>query len=204
MIISWTPFWQGMSLSAALIIAIGAQNAWVLSQSIRGQHGLAIALVCTLSDWILIALGVMGVGSLLAQYPDAATLAAWLGGLFLAGYGVLSWHRALTREQRLTLQQIERAPWPKVLLITLAVTWLNPHAWLDTVVLIGGLGAQYSDAERPAFALGAMFISICWFLSLTLAGRWLAPYFQQSWTWKALDAGTGSLMLVLAWQLLPL
>lgn len=197
-------YWQGITVSAVLIVAIGAQNAWVLGQSIRGQHVVQTTLFCIVSDWLLIAMGVFGVGQTLARSPVLSQAAAWLGAAFLLIYGVQSWRRALLQQEELHIDsngQLSQSRWA-ALGTTFIVTWLNPHAWLDTLVLLGGLASQLQAHSRGGFALGAMTLSCLWFCALSLLGRWLAPWFARAWTWKVLDGLIGALMLSLCWSLL--
>jgi len=190
---------EGFGLGAGLIIAIGAQNAYVLRQGLRRQHVFAVASLCFLIDCILIALGAGGFASLLHALPKLPSIAAWGGALFLAGYSLRAFAAALHPG---SLKADGTAPGGaglKAALVTaLALSLLNPHVYLDTVVLLGGLAAQYPGAERLAFALGAMAASGLWFYGLGYGARQLAPLFARPAAWRLLDAFVGCVMAALA------
>ncbi|MBO6771226.1 MULTISPECIES: LysE/ArgO family amino acid transporter [unclassified Thalassospira] len=191
----------GFGLGGGLIIAIGAQNAFVLGQGLRRNHPLMVALVCALCDAMLIAAGVAGLGTLIAAYPLLTKIAAWGGGAFLIWYGIGAFRRLFETE---TLSDDTRSKkgWKAVLSTTLAVTLLNPHVYLDTVVMLGGIGGQYPADERLGFALGAMSASFVWFFSIALGAAWLAPYVARPITWKIVDAITCAVMWLVAYSLL--
>ncbi|URK18558.1 LysE/ArgO family amino acid transporter [Thalassospira sp. GO-4] len=191
----------GFGLGGGLIIAIGAQNAFVLGQGLRRNHPLMVAMVCALCDAILIAAGVAGLGTLIAAYPLLTKIAAWGGGAFLIWYGIGAFRRLFETE---TLSDDTRSKkgWKAVLSTTLAVTLLNPHVYLDTVVMLGGIGGQYPAGERLGFALGAMSASFVWFFSIALGAAWLAPYVARPITWKIVDAITCAVMWLVAYSLL--
>ena len=191
----------GFGLGGGLIIAIGAQNAFVLGQGLRRNHPLMVALVCALCDAILIAAGVAGLGTLIAAYPLLTKIAGWGGGAFLIWYGIGAFRRLFETE---TLSDDTRSKkgWKAVLSTTLAVTLLNPHVYLDTVVMLGGIGGQYPADERLGFALGAMTASFVWFFSIALGAAWLAPYVARPITWKIVDAITCAVMWLVAYSLL--
>ena len=191
----------GAALGAGLIIAIGAQNAFILALGLKRLHAIKAALVCALADALLIAAGVAGLGSLIAESSLATTVAALGGAAFLIAYAALALRRAL-RPDALEAQMTERASWPVVLAQTLAVTFLNPHVYLDTVVLLGSISAQYSDDLRPVFAAGAMSASFVWFMALAGGASLLAPYLARPATWRIIDGLTALVMLVIAWRLL--
>lgn len=179
-------FLQGVGLGGGLIIAIGAQNAFVLSQGVRRNFPLQTAFVCSLSDGLLILLGVSGVGALVATNPLLAQLATWFGALFLLWYGGRSFRSAL---QGGSLEASTEAipSRRKLLLATLALTFLNPHVYLDTFVLIGGLSGQLAQTERYLFGAGAMTASFLWFFTLSLGAGLLAPLFRKPLAWRFLD-----------------
>ncbi len=180
-------FVQGFGLSAGLIVAIGAQNVFVLTEGARNRRPWLVASLCTLSDVLLIALGVGGVGAIAA---GSRTLSGWLalgGALFLMVYGLRAFRSAL-RGGSMALGEAEGPLSTRaVLLATLGVSLLNPHALLDTVVLIGGLAARLGGPERLTFGLGAATASACWVFSLSLGGRLLAPLLARRQVWRALD-----------------
>lgn len=175
----------GFLASFALIAAIGAQNAFVLRQGIRGEHVLAVAAVCTVSDIVLIGAGIAGFGALIAAHPGALTVAKFGGAAFLIGYGVLAARRAW-RASALTPSETGPARLLEVLVTCLALTWLNPHVYLDTVVLLGALANEHRD-ERWLFGVGAVTASAVWFFSLGMGARRLAGLFATPTTWRLLD-----------------
>jgi L-lysine exporter family protein LysE/ArgO len=189
---------EGLGLGAGLIIAIGAQNAYVLRQGLRRQHVFAVASLCFLIDCSLIALGAGGFAGLLRSVPSLPSLAAWGGAAFLALYSLRAF-AAAWRPQALTASEGANGGSLKAALATtLALSLLNPHVYLDTVVLLGGLAARYPGTERLAFALGAMLASGLWFYGLGYGARRLAPFFASPQAWRLLDAFVGAVMAVLA------
>lgn len=191
----------GFGLGGGLIIAIGAQNAFVLGQGLRRNHPVMVAFVCALCDAVLIAAGVAGLGTLIAAYPLMTRIAAWGGGLFLIWYGFGALRR-LFETETLSEKAISKTGWKAVLTTTLAVTLLNPHVYLDTVVMLGGIGGQYPADERLGFALGAMSASFVWFFAIALGAAWLAPYVARPITWKIIDGVTCGVMWLVAYSLL--
>ncbi|PXX77013.1 LysE/ArgO family amino acid transporter [Rivihabitans pingtungensis] len=194
-------FFQGLAVSAGLIVAIGAQNAFVLAQGVRGAHRLQIALACASSDALLIALGVGGAGALIASQPALLALARWGGAAFLLVYAAMALRRAWHGESMTLPADSQQSVW-RVLLATLAVTWLNPHVYLDTVVLLGGVAAQLPAQERFTFGLGAALASWLWFFALAYGARLLAPLFTRPASWRVLDTSVALVMLAVAYQLL--
>jgi len=194
-------FFQGLAVSAGLIVAIGAQNAFVLAQGVRGAHRLQIALACASSDALLIALGVGGAGALIASQPALLALARWGGAAFLLVYAAMALRRAWHGESMTLPADSQQSVW-RVLLATLAVTWLNPHVYLDTVVLLGGVAAQLPAQERFTFGLGAALASWLWFFALAYGARLLAPLFTRPTSWRVLDTSVALVMLAVVYQLL--
>ena len=196
----WQSYINGLLVAAGLIIALGAQNAFVLAQSLRREHHLPVALLCVLCDALLVAAGVFGLAALLAQNPVLLGIARWGGAAFLLWYGAQALLRAC-RPQALN-QATRTGPRSRraVLLSALAVTLLNPHVYLDTVLLIGSLGAQ--QTEPGAYAIGAASASLIWFFCLALGAAWLAPWLARPSTWRLIDLGVAAMMLSIAWQLL--
>ncbi|WP_416368717.1 LysE/ArgO family amino acid transporter [Tritonibacter mobilis] len=190
----------GFGLGFSLILAIGAQNAFVLRQGIRGQHVLPIVLTCALSDALLITAGVAGFGTLTSALPWFEPVMRIGGALFLTGYGLRSLRSAWTGGAALSTegQRVQTALWPAVL-TCLAFTWLNPHVYLDTVVLLGAISAQYTPAW--VFGLGAVTASFVFFFTLGYGARLLAPIFARPRAWQVLDALIGVVMLALAVKL---
>jgi L-lysine exporter family protein LysE/ArgO len=200
---SMIAYLQGLGTGAGLIIAIGAQNAFVLSQGVRKQHNWLVALICSLCDALLIFLGAAGVGTAVASNPMLRDIAAWGGALFLGYYG---W-RALQRAWEPGILQIAETEYVSrwaVISATMAVTLLNPHVYLDTMVLLGGISGQFSGNGRYFFAGGASSASFLWFFSLSLCGVLLAPLFRSRVAWRILDGLVCLTMWGIALQLLPL
>lgn len=180
-----SPLVVGFLASFALIAAIGAQNAFVLRQGIRGEHVLTVAVVCTVSDVVLIGAGIAGFGVLIGAHPGALEVARFGGAAFLVGYGLLAARRAL-RPAALTPSEKGPARLLEVLATCLALTWLNPHVYLDTVVLLGALANEHRDG-RWLFGVGAVTASAVWFFGLGLGARRLAGVFATPTTWRILD-----------------
>jgi len=180
-------FSQGFGVGGGLIVAIGAQNAFVLSQSVRRNHAFAVALLCSLCDALLIGAGVAGLGAAVAASPALGRIAAWGGAAFLFWYG-LGALRSLLRGGQLDPAAQPPASLRATLAATLAVTLLNPHVYLDTVVLLGSLSGQFPGSGRYLFGAGAACASLVWFLALGLGGRLLAPAFTRPAAWRVLDA----------------
>ena len=195
----WQSYFNGLLVAAGLIIAIGAQNAFVLAQSLRREHHLPVAALCILCDVLLVALGVFGLAALLVANPLLLSITRWGGVAFLTFYGVVALRRA-ARPQSLQ-EDAQRSPRSlrSVLLAALAVTLLNPHVYLDTVLLIGSVGAQ--QPEPGAYTLGAASASTLWFLLLALGGAWLAPWLARPLTWRLIDLGVAGMMFAIATQL---
>ena len=195
-----TGFAPGFALGLSLIVAIGAQNAFVLRQGLRRQHVLPVALTCAASDAVLIAAGVLGFGSLAQVLPWFETAMRLGGAGFLLWYGARSFQSAWRGGDALVADSAERQPlWP-VLATTLALTWLNPHVYLDTVVLLGSISSQYDNPT--SFGLGAVTASFCFFLILAYGARLLAPVFARPRAWQILEVGIGAIMWAIALRLL--
>jgi L-lysine exporter family protein LysE/ArgO len=194
-------YFKGFATSAALIIAIGAQNAFVLRQGIKREHVLAVVLVCAVSDALLITLGVAGLGRLVQNEPALLALARYGGAAFLIAYGALAARRAWGSA---TLAAAAGAPMSLRVAITtcLAFTYLNPHCWLDTVVLLGSISAQQPEGGRTAFGVGATAASFVWFFALGFGARRLRGLFERPLAWKLLDAGIALVMWAIAASLL--
>jgi L-lysine exporter family protein LysE/ArgO len=192
-------FLPGFALGLSLILAIGAQNAFVLRQGLRREHVFWVCLTCALSDALLIAAGVAGFGALAASLPWFETVMRFGGAAFLVCYGLLSFRRAWRGDSALQVATTAGASLSTALLTVLAFTWLNPHVYLDTVVLIGSVSAQYGD--RLGFALGAMTASFVFFFGLGYGARLLAPLFARPRAWQVLDALIGAVMWMIAIKL---
>ena len=188
----------GFALAATLIIAIGAQNAFVLRQGLKREHvGLVVAF-CAGADALLMVAGVLGAGRALAAAPQLTLLLAAAGAVFLAVYGLRALYRAWRPEVLLAGGADRASRWQAVLAQVAAFTLLNPHVYLDTVMLVGAVGAQQPATLRPAFLLGASSASAVWFVALGYGARWLAPWFAKPAAWRWLDSVIGVTMLLLA------
>lgn len=193
---------QGFLLSLSLIVAIGAQNAFVLRQGLRGEHVALVCLTCALSDAILITAGVAGFGALVRSAPWIDPVFRGLGFGFLLVYGLRSlWAGCCGADQSLGTRGRAATSWRAALLTCLALTWLNPHVYLDTVVLLGTVASRY-EAQRAAFALGAIIASFGFFFALGFGARLLQPVFVRPLAWRVLDIVIGLFMLILAVGLL--
>jgi len=192
----------GMGLGASLIMAIGAQNAFVLRHGLLRTYAIPVAATCTLVDWTLIALGALGFGVLVERFPAVMSLAAWGGAAFLGVHGVLAFRSALhPGALRAAARETDGRGLLGVLGATLAVSLLNPHVYLDTVVLLGSVASQYPAAERAAFVVGAGIASAVWFFGLALGARVLAPLFEREVAWRVLDVAIGCIMFWIAFGL---
>jgi L-lysine exporter family protein LysE/ArgO len=182
----------GFVASVVLIVAIGAQNAFVLRQGLRREHVLPVVVICALSDLLLITAGIAGLGALVAARPVAVTVIRWAGAVFLLGYAALAAKRALKPS---ALAPTDRGPATlrATLLSCLALTYLNPHVYLDTVLLLGSVAQQHP--HRWLFGAGAALASTVWFGALGLGARRLAPVLSQPWAWRILD---GLIALIMA------
>jgi L-lysine exporter family protein LysE/ArgO len=192
----------GLGLGLSLIVVIGAQNAYVLRQGIRMQHVAAVVAICTLSDAVLILLGISGVGFLVTRFPVALTVIRFGGAAFLIGYGLLAARRFFLRQ---SLQADASAVGPSrraVVLTVLALTWLNPHVYLDTVLLLGSVANTHGDDGRWAFGFGAVIASALWFALLGFGARFLGPLFARPIAWRILDAAIAVTMVALGIRLL--
>lgn len=182
----FTPYIQGILMGGSLIIAIGAQNAFVFTQGIRQNHHIAVASVCSLCDAALICMGVTGVGAAVAANPVLGRWAALGGAVFLFYYALGAFRSAL-RGGALHTDEVMAGTFRSAIATTLAVTLLNPHVYLDTVVLLGSVSGQYAGDSRYLFGAGAASASLLWFFSLSLGGRALAPLFRSAVAWRVLD-----------------
>jgi L-lysine exporter family protein LysE/ArgO len=199
---NWIAFSHGAALCGSLIVTIGAQNAFVLRQGILRAHVGKIVLLCALSDMILIGAGVGGAAVLVERYPTFIHAVLYVGLAYLAWFGLNALRRAL-RPGHATLD-VNGAPHAppqgalSVVMMTLAFTWLNPHVYLDTFLLIGTAGAREPEGARLAFAIGAMAVSLIWFTGLGYGARLLAPLFRRAGAWRVLDGAIGGMVLFLA------
>jgi len=194
------PFLRGLGLGASLIIAIGAQNAFVLRQGLRRKQAVLVASICASCDAILITSGALGVGGSIAHWPLLARLTSLGGALFLLYYGLRAFRNA--RHPGILEASAAALPRSSVIASTLSVSLLNPHVYLDTVVLVGGLAGQYAVFPRVFFTIGAISASCLWFFSLALGAAFLAPVFRRPRAWQVLDCLVGIVMWTIAVSLL--
>ena len=201
------PFLEGIALGASLIIAIGPQNAFVIQQGILRQHVFLAAFVCIFVDVVLIIVGAAGFGTLIAIIPSLKTYFLWGGILFLMGYGTLSLISSFKHPGDEDLLGKNESGYPtknrKSIIITAAgFSLLNPHVYLDTVILLGGLAAQYEIPERNYFAFGAIMASVVWFYGIGYGATLVAPWFESSRGKRILDLVIAMIMFVLAFVLI--
>ena len=196
--LAFAVFVQGLALSFGLIVAIGAQNAFVLRQGLRREHVGTVVVFCAAADALLIAAGVMGMAQALGQSPNLARALALAGAAFLAVYGWQALRRA--RQAHRLDASAAGSPLSRAAAVAQAAafTLLNPHVYLDTVLLVGSIGAQQPAALRGWFIAGAAGASLVWFSLLGFGARWLAPWFARPRAWQALDALIGATMFVLS------
>jgi L-lysine exporter family protein LysE/ArgO len=192
----------GFVAGAGLIIAIGAQNAFVLRQGLQRRHVGPVVATCMIGDVVLIVCGVVGIGALVRQWPGLLQALRFGGAAFLGTYGLLAAQRAWHGGQALAPRVGAAADRHGVLLACLAFTFLNPHVYLDTMVLLGSLSTRYPGSARWAFALGACAASVLWFCALGYGARLLLPVFRNRHAWRALDALMAVCMLALCLLLL--
>ncbi|WP_102108805.1 LysE/ArgO family amino acid transporter [Oceaniglobus roseus] len=188
-------FAAGFGLGLSLILAIGAQNAFVLRQGLRRAHVFAVCLTCALSDAVLIAAGVAGFGALVKAAPWIEPVMRWGGAAFLLVYGALAFRAAWRGGGALEAEARSGGTLAAVLATCLALTWLNPHVYLDTVVLLGAVSAQW---EGLRFGLGAVTASFVFFFALGYGARLLAPLFARPLAWRVLDGVVGCVMWAIA------
>ena len=195
-----THYFTGLASGLALIVAIGAQNTFVLRQGIRRQHVLPVALLCIAADALLISLGIAGLGAVLRGHPAWIDIARQAGALFLLAYAGHAFRRALIGQQSLD-EAGEGATLRVALLSCLGFTFLNPHTYLDTVVLLGALGNQQGEEGRWLFGAGAITASLLWFFALAYGARLLSPLFRRPVAWRVLDSLIALTLLTLALNL---
>ncbi len=212
----------GLGLGLSLIIAIGAQNVFVLRQGIRREHVIAVVIVCAVSDAVLIAAGIAGLGAVLEVVPWLIDVVRWAGAAFLIGYGMLAARRAWRPPGALTVEgsaperpgadtSVDGSPSDTtatttvaapvrlrgVLVTALALTWLNPHVYLDTVFLLGSIASTWEE-QRWLFGAGAMLGSVLWFTALGFGARYLSRWLSTPRAWRWLDAGIAVVMVAIA------
>jgi len=197
----YSPFLSGLFLGGSLIIAIGAQNAFILRQGLLRQHVFILCLICSLSDALLISAGVAGLGTLVSRSPALITAVTVGGAIFLFTYAFTAFRRA-THPDALHAAKSGPAGFKASVGACLAFTFLNPHVYLDTVLLVGSLSGAYEGAARTSFAIGAISASFLWFFGLGYGARLLEPLFARPASWRVLDTLIGLVMAVLGLNLL--
>jgi L-lysine exporter family protein LysE/ArgO len=189
----------GLGFGLSLIVAIGAQNAFVLRQGLRREHVGVVVAICAVSDAVLYAAGAAGFGPLVERWPDAVVVVRWLGAAVVVGYGAMAAWRAVKGDTTLAAADdgaLGDSPGRRlkpVVLTAVALTWLNPHVYLDTVILLGSVAAAHGDA-RWWFGLGAACGSVLWFTGLGFGARLLRRPFAKPAAWRALDGGVALVM----------
>lgn len=191
-------FLSGLGTGAGLIIAIGAQNAFVLRQGLLRQHVLPVVLVCIGGDILCICAGVAGMGALIRTNEWLLEFFRWGGALFLTVYGISATRRAASGNGSMEISEVGACSFMKAITSCLAFTFLNPHVYLDTVVLLGSIAAQYGEDLKWTFASGALTASVLWFTGLGFGARLLLPIFQNRKAWRILDTLIALVMWAIA------
>jgi len=192
---------QGFAIGLSLIVAIGAQNAFVLKQGLKKQAVFWVCFVCALSDSILVVLGITGFATVIQLYPELVGFAKWAGAVFLVWYGLQHAIQAFKSNQSLHASSQNEIQLSKIIIVCLALTWLNPHVYLDTVVLIGSISTQF-EQTKLYFALGVITASWLFFFSLGYGARVLIPVFANPKAWKVLDGVIALIMWSIAISLI--
>ena len=193
-------FLSGFSIGLSLILAIGAQNAFVLKQGLLRKHVILVCLICALSDAILITLGVMGFGEIVLAYPWIELFSKYAGAFFLISYGLISLYSSAKNTHNLIPSKDSKNSISSTVITCLAFTWLNPHVYLDTVIMLGSISTQFS--ETHLFGLGAITASFAFFFSLGFGASRLRSYFEKPRTWQILEVCIGATMIILGINLL--
>ncbi len=193
---------QGLILGFSLIMAIGAQNAVVLRNGVQGIYPFWTAAICSFGDVLLIAVGVGGLGVLISENNTLMNLAKWGGFTYLLWMALVSFRACFHSEVLLTKKEGTRNSFKQAMLTVIMVTFLNPHVYLDTVILLGSIGAQFPERLRVYFALGTMTAGIVWFFSLSMAGRLLAPILSKPGAWRILNGLIGVILIYVALTIL--
>lgn len=194
------PLGLGAATSLALIVAIGAQNAFVLRQGIRREHVLPVVLICGVTDAVLQVLGAAGIGIVVERAPVLLEVIRWGGVAFLLGYAWLAARRAMN-PRVLIAGGSGPTPLRTVILTCLAITYLNPHVYLDTMVLMGSIANAQGDPARWWFVIGGSVASMVWFVALGYGARWLTRFFATARSWQILDSAIAVVMLLIAARL---
>lgn len=195
---------RGALISASLIIAIGAQNLFVLKQGLLRNHIFYVSGICFICDFVLMSIGILGVGTFISNNPFITNILAILGALFLIWYGFKAFKSTIkgTSSMQVQSQDSNNNSLVKVILATLAITLLNPHVYLDTVVIVGGIAGTLNSEQKMAFLIGAVCVSFIWFFSIGYGARLLTPLFKQKRMWVVLDCLVGLVMFYIAYRLI--
>ncbi|PXZ02425.1 amino acid transporter [Gilliamella apicola] len=195
---------RGALISASLIIAIGAQNLFVLKQGLLRNHIFYVSGICFICDFVLMSIGILEVGTFISNNPFITNILAILGALFLIWYGFKAFKSAIkgTSSMQVQSQDSNNNSLVKVILATLAITLLNPHVYLDTVVIVGGIAGTLNSEQKMAFLTGAVCVSFIWFFSIGYGARLLTPLFKQKKMWVVLDCLVGLVMFYIAYRLI--
>jgi len=197
-------FLKGFVVTFSLIVAIGAQNAYVLKLGLLRQHVLKAVLFCTFSDFLLISAGVLGLGFFIQGKQIFINSIAVFGIIFLCFYAFTSFKSAFKNESLQIDDKVKTNPLKQIITMLFVFTFLNPHPYLDTVLLIGGIGANIEAESKVVFLFGAVLASATWFTLLGFGARFLIPLFKKPITWKILDTSIGFIMLIIAYSLIDL
>jgi L-lysine exporter family protein LysE/ArgO len=189
----------GFLTGLSLIVAIGAQNAFVIRQGLLRSHVLLVVIVCSVSDALLIALGTGGLGKIVQSHPDLLTFIRWFGVAYLSWFGVKSLRSAFNENQLLATGQAE-VSWKRILTTVLALTYLNPHVYLDTVIFVGSIANQF-ESDKWFFALGASVASVLWFSSIGFGARAASRFMSKPIFWRILDSAIAFVMFSIAFTL---
>lgn len=193
---------QGFLMCFGLIATIGAQNTFLLKQGLLKQHVFVLCVLFFLCDCLLFSLGVFGLGHFISQEKIASVVLALVGGLFLLVYGGRAFLSAYRNNTALALEQGASLSLKRTVAIALALTFLNPHVYLDTIVIVGGIAGTLSIEHKTAFLIGTISASGLWFFSVGYGARVLIPFFQKAITWRLLDCSTGIIMWFIAFSLI--
>lgn len=197
-----TPVLEGFALGGSLIMAIGAQNAFVLKQGLKRHHLFLTAITCFICDSILIILGVTGIGSVITNLPTLSTIMRWGGAIFLLAYGLRSFYQVFRPQILVANLDSEKTSKLATLIALLGFTLLNPHTYIDTFLLLGTIGAEHPPHEHTHFIVGTLIASFIWFFGLTYGASFLTPLFRNVRAWQILDTIMGFVMIGIGLQLI--
>ena len=195
-------FFTGLLVGGSLIVAVGSQNAYVLKQGLLKSHVFLVCLICSLSDTLLIILGTSGIGEIIGTHPEWLKIVIWFGAAYLIAYALMSFKAAISGETlQMAMGNINQSA-KAVVTTVLALTFLNPHVYLDTVLLIGSIASPYSKIDKIYFTLGSVSASFIWFFGLGYGARYLSPIFSKPKAWQILNILIGVVMLGIAYSLI--